>query len=43
MVAILENHDIFMRTLKCHRPGYILYEDEAQVLALPYADIRRFL
>src|SRR5262245_33038336 len=31
MVAILEEHDIFMRTIKSHRPGYILYEDEAQV------------
>jgi hypothetical protein len=43
MVAILEEHDIFVRTVKSHRPGYILYEDEAQVLAHPYADIRRFL
>jgi hypothetical protein len=43
MVAILKEHDIFMRTIKCPRPGYILYEDEAQILAHPYADIRRLL
>ena len=43
MVAILEDHQIFVRTVKCHRPGYILYEDRSQVLAYPYADVRRLL
>ncbi len=43
IVAILEDHDIFMRRIKTKRPGYIIYEDEAQVLAHPYADIRRLL
>jgi hypothetical protein len=43
MVAIMEEHDIFIRMVKCHCPGYILYEDEAQVLAFPNADILRLL
>lgn len=43
MIAILEEHEIYVRTLKCHHPGYILYEDKAQVLAYPYADTRRLL
>ena len=43
IVAILEERDIFMRTVKCHKTGYILYEDEAQVLAYPFADLRRRL
>jgi hypothetical protein len=42
-VAILGDQNIFIHTVKCHRPGYILYEDYEQVLAYPYADIRRFL
>jgi hypothetical protein len=41
MVTILENRDIFIYTLKCQAPGYILYEDEEQVLAFPAADARR--
>ena len=43
MVAILQERDIFMRMIKTEMPGYVLYEDEAQVLAHPYADIRRLL
>ena len=43
MAAFLEDHDIYIRTIKTQRPGYILYEDEAQVLAFPYSDIRRLL
>lgn len=43
MVAILEERDIFMRLIKTEVPGYILYEDEAQVLAHPNGDIRRLL
>jgi hypothetical protein len=43
VVAILEERAIFMRTVKCHKPGYVLYEDEAQVLAYPFADLRRLL
>jgi len=43
MVAILEERNMFMRMIKTEMPGYILYADEAQVLAHPYADIRRLL
>lgn len=43
LVAVLEDHGIFMRMIKCEAPGYILYEDEAQVLAYPVADLRRLL
>ena len=43
MAAILERNDVFIRTIKVERTGYVLYEDEAQVLAEPFADIRRLL
>jgi|KBSSwiStaDraftv2_1062776.scaffolds.fasta_scaffold151077_3 hypothetical protein len=43
MVAILEDRDIFIRMIRSPYPGYILYEDDAQVLAFPYDDIRRLL
>jgi len=43
MVVILERNDVFMRTIKVQRTGYVLYEDEAQILAEPFADIRRLL
>ena len=43
MVALLESRDIFIYTVRCHRPGYILYEDAEQVLAYPAADLRRRL
>ena len=35
--------DVFIRTTKVERTGYVLYEDEAQVLAEPFADMRRLL
>ena len=41
VVSILEGRDIFMRTIWCHKVGYVLYEDEFQVLAYPFADLRR--
>jgi len=43
MVSILERNDVVVRTIKVERPGYVLYEDEAQILAEPFADIRRVL
>lgn len=43
MAAILERNDVFIRTIKVERTGYVLYEDEAQILAQPFADIRRLL
>ena len=43
MAAILQRNDVFIRTIKVQRAGYVLYEDEAQILAEPFADIRRVL
>jgi hypothetical protein len=41
--GILERNDVLIWTIKAQRIGYVLYEDEAQVFAEPFADIRRFL
>jgi len=35
MAAILEWNDVFVRTIKTQRPGYVLYEDDAQIFAHP--------
>ena len=43
MATILERNDVFIRTIKIQRPGYVLYEDEAQIFAEPFADIRSVL
>ena len=43
MALILERNDVYIRTIKVERTGYVLYEDEAQILAEPFADIRRLL
>jgi hypothetical protein len=39
MVVILEKNGIHARMVKSQRPGYIVYEDEHQVVAEPYADV----
>jgi hypothetical protein len=41
MVAILQNHGIPVRMLKADRIGYVVYEDEYQVVAEPFADTQR--
>ena len=38
MVAILENHGITVQMIKTERVGYVVYEDEHQVVAEPYSD-----
>ena len=38
LVAILENHGISVRMLKTARVGYVVYEDEYQIVAEPFAD-----
>ncbi len=43
LATILERNDVFIRTIKVERTGYVFYEDEAQVLAEPFADIRSIL
>jgi hypothetical protein len=38
MAALLEHHGIAVSMIKTTRPGYIVYEDEFQVVAVPFAD-----
>ena len=40
MVCILEQHGVFVHVFKTDRPGYIVYEDEFQIVAEPFADLR---
>ena len=40
MPRILEAHDINVEVLKTARPGYIVYEDNHQVTAEPYAETK---
>ena len=39
LVAILQEHGVPVRMLKEERVGYVVYEDEYQVAAEPFADI----
>jgi len=39
LVAILENHGVAVQMLKSNHVGYIVYEDEYQVVAEPFADM----
>jgi hypothetical protein len=43
MVTILERNNVFVRMIKSMRTGYVMYEDEAQVFAEPFADTRLIL
>ena len=38
LAAILDNHGVPVRTLKAQRVGYVVYEDEYQIVAEPFAD-----
>ncbi len=40
MVTILEGNDVYIRTIKSEKIGYRLYEDDAQVLAQPFSDMK---
>jgi hypothetical protein len=40
LVAILEHHGVSVRMLKASRVGYVVYEDEFQIVAEPFADTR---
>ena len=35
-VAILERYEIRLQMLTTHQPGYIIYEDEYQIAAVPF-------
>jgi hypothetical protein len=39
MVAILQYHQIPVRMLKSERVGYVVYEDEYQIVAEPFTDV----
>jgi len=39
LVAILETHGVPVRMLKARRVGYVVYEDEYQVVAEPFSDM----
>jgi hypothetical protein len=39
LVAILENHGAYVRMLKTKRVGYVVYEDEFQIVAEPFSDL----
>jgi hypothetical protein len=36
LAAILQNHGVFVHMLKAERVGYVVYEDEFQVVAEPF-------
>lgn len=40
LAIILERHDVLIWTIKTIRTGYVHYEDDVQVFASPYADVR---
>jgi hypothetical protein len=39
IICILEQHGLFVTTYKKRRPGYIVFEDEYQVVAEPVSDL----
>ncbi len=41
MVAILENNETRIHMIKAATPGYVVYEDEFQIAAEPFADLKR--
>jgi hypothetical protein len=41
LVTILERNDILMWTIKSYCVGHVYYEDQFQILAIPYLDGRR--
>jgi len=40
MIFILSEHGHFINEVKSTKPGYIVYEDEVQIVAEPYADTK---
>lgn len=36
MIRILEKHGIYMKKIKTDKPGYLIYEDDWQVVAEPF-------
>ena len=42
-VPILERNDVLIWMIRSRRTGYVHYEDEVQIFARPYDDVRRVL
>jgi hypothetical protein len=40
MIAILERNDVLIWTTRSRKTGYVYYEDEAQIFAEPFDDVR---
>jgi len=40
IIAILEAHDINVDIIKTDNPGYVVYEDEFQITAEPFAETK---
>lgn len=38
LVRVLEGHGVPVRTVKAKRVGYVVYEDQYQIVAQPFAD-----
>jgi hypothetical protein len=41
LIVICENNDVPIYMIKTELPGYVVYEDAVQVVAEPFADIKR--
>lgn len=39
ILAILDAHDVHFEMIRTDRPGYIVYEDDHQVVAEPFSDL----
>jgi hypothetical protein len=40
LAALLERHDHFVEQISASKIGYVVYEDDYQVVAEPFADVR---
>ena len=40
LIHILEANDVHVRILKTKRPGYVVYEDDHQIVAEPFTDLK---
>jgi hypothetical protein len=38
LLAILENYGVRVEMIKTNRPGYVVYEDDFQIVAVPFSD-----
>jgi hypothetical protein len=39
MIFILENNGVLIRMIKANKVGYVVYEDEHQIVAEPFSDM----